>query len=275
MSQSAPDERTSDFGVSRDEPTSTKRALAFVYFGYAFRYLQLLILVPFYGRVLGAAEYGRILAATSLLQMVWLFTEYSLPTVGARGIARARDRREIAALYSSQLLGRLILTPVVLLAGLAAVALSPVLRERPIYGVLATLNGVVMAYNLGWYFQGTLRFRTSVLLEVLGFALSLPLILLFVRGPEDGWLVLVSLLASGVVSVLTAHVLALRTLERSALRWSGGLQLLRDSALLFAHKGLNVMMTSSSTYLISLFATATQVGWYGAADRIVNAAMGL
>lgn len=266
---------TSDRDVSRNEPTSTKRALAFVYFGYAFRYLHILILVPFYGRVLGAAEYGRILAATSLLQIVWMLTEYSLPTVGARDLAKAREPREIAVLYSSHLLGRLALTPIVLLIGLGAALLSPVLRERPLYGLLAVLNGVVMAYNLGWFFQGTLRFRTSVLLEVLGFATSLPLILLLVRGPEDGWLVLGSLLASGVLATVVAHAVALRSIERSALRWRGGVQLLRDSAVLFVHKGLSVMMTSSSTYLISLFATASQVGWYGAAERMINAAMGL
>ncbi len=264
-----------DADVARDEPTSTKRALAFVYFGYAFRYLHILILVPFYGRVLGAAEYGRILAASSLMQIVWMLTEYSLPTVGARDLARAREPREIAILYSSHWMGRLALTPLVLLIGLAGVALSPVLRERPLYGVLAVLTGVVMAYNLGWFFQGTLRFRTSVLLEVLGFAISLPLVLLLVRGPEDGWLVLASLLASGSIATAVAHVLALSSLDPSALRWRGGIQLLRDSAVLFVHKGLSVVMTSSSTYLISLFATATQVGWYGAAERIVNAAMGL
>ena len=266
---------TVDREVGRSEPTSTKRALTFVYFGYAFRYLHILILVPFYGRVLGAAEYGRILAATSLLQIIWMLTEYSLPTVGARDIAKARQPREIAVLYSSHLLGRLALTPFVLLIGAGAVALSPLLRERPLYGVLAIATGVVMAYNLGWFFQGTLRFRTSVLLEVLGFAVSLPLILWLVRGPEDGWLVLASLLVSGVVATAVAHVLALCSLDRSALRWRGGIQVLRDAAILFVHKGLSVVMTNSSTYLISLFATATQVGWYGAAERIVNAAMGL
>lgn len=267
--------RDADPEARRTEPSSTKRALAFVYFGYAFRYLHILILVPFYGRVLGAAEYGRILAATSLMQIVWMLTEYSLPTVGARDIARAREPREIAVLYSSHLLGRVALTPAVLVIGLGAVLLSPVLRERPLYGVLAVATGVVMAYNLGWFFQGTLRFRTSVLLEVLGFAVSLPLILLLVRGPEDGWLVLASLLASGVIATAVAHALALRSLDRSALRWRGGVQLLRDSAVLFVHKGLSVVMTNSSTYLISLFASATQVGWYGAAERIVNASMGL
>ena len=259
----------------RVELTSTRRSLAFVYVGYAFRYLQLLILVPFYGRVLGAAEYGRVLAAMSLFQVVWMLTEYSLPTVGARDIARATDGKQLAELYGRHVMGRLAMCAPGIALGLAGTMLSPVLRERPLFGVLATLNGIVMAFSLGWYFQGALRFRTSVLLEVLSFALSLPPILLLVRNRDDGAIVLGSLLAASVIATSIGHGLALASLDRTAIRWRGGITLLRDSMALFVHKGLSVMMSGSSTYLISVFASAAHVGWYGAAERMVNAALGL
>ncbi len=257
------------------KPESTRRALVFVYAGYAFRYLYLLILVPFYGRVLGPGEYGRLLAAMSLFQLVWMLAEYGFPLVGVREIAGARDPRGLGQSYGEHTMGRLVTLGPALLLGIAGTVFSPVLSERPLFGVLATLNGVVAAFNLGWFFQGTLRFRTSVLLELLGFALNLSLILVTVRGADDGWKVLACLLFSSTLCTAIAHWVALSGLERATIRLRGGVGLVRRSSALFLHKGLTLMLASSSTFLISLTAPATEVGFYGAAERLVTVGLSL
>jgi O-antigen/teichoic acid export membrane protein len=252
---------------------STTRSLVFVYVGYTFRYLYLAVLVPFYGRVLRASEYGRLLAAMSLFQVVWIITEYGLPAVGARDIAAVGTPSGRGRVYGKYVSARGLLVPVGLLVGACATALSPVLRERPILGALATLNGVIVGFNLSWYFQGTLRFKTSVTLEILAFAISLPLILSLVRTPDDTWLVLLSLLIANSTSTLIQHVIALGSLDRSAISARGGVSALRESTALFMHRGLTLAMGGSSTYLMSLFAAAAQVGWYGAAERLINAGL--
>lgn len=264
-----------DAVAQEPEAGSTRRALAFVYVGYAFRYLYLLILVPFYGRVLGAAEYGRVLAAMSLFQVVWLLAEYGFPPVGARDAAAARDRRELARIYGRNVSGRLLTALPAAAIGLGGTLVSPLLRERPLFGVLATLTGLLAAFNLGWFFQGTLRFRTSVMLEVLGFAINLPLILWFVRGPEHGVRVLAIIFTSSLISTLAAHFIAMKSLGDERVSYDGGRGLVADSTALFAHKGLILLMANSSTYLVSLFASATEVGYYGAAERLISAALSL
>lgn len=256
-------------------PISTRRALAFVYAGYLFRYAYLLVLIPFYGRVLGAEEYGRLLAAMSLYQIVWMLTEYGFPIVGARDTAATTDRAQIAALFGRHTTGRLWMALPGLALGIVGTLASPVLRENPALGALATANGLLAAFNLGWFFQGTLRFRTSVALEVAGFAINLPLILLFVHGPGDSWIVLATLLGSGLLCSAAACVIALSAMDRRAIRWRGGWSLVRESTALFAHKGLTMMMASSSTYLLSLFSTAAQIGWYGAAERLATVGLSL
>jgi O-antigen/teichoic acid export membrane protein len=256
-------------------PISTRRALAFVYAGYLLRYAYLLVLIPFYGRVLGAEAYGTILAAMSLYTLVWMLGEYGFPIAGARDTAATTDRSRLAALYGQHAAGRLLMLVPCLLLGLGGTLLSPLLREHAIIGLLATLNGVVAAFNLGWYFQGTLRFRISVALEVAGFAMNLPAILWLVRGPGDSYLVLAVLLVSGVLTTAAGHLIALGTMERKALRLTGAVALVRESSALFAHKGISMMMASSSTYILSLFASAAQVGWYGAAERIASVGLSL
>jgi PST family polysaccharide transporter len=254
---------------------STRRALAFVYVGYAFRYLYLLILVPFYGRVLGAAEYGRVLAAMSLFQIVWLLGEYGFPPVGARDAAAANDRRELARIYGRHVSGRLLTALPAAAVGLGGTLVSPILREHPIYGVLATITGLMAAFNLGWFFQGTLRFRTSVVLELVGFAINLPLILCFVRAPEHGVRVLAIIFTSSLISTVAAHAIAVKSLGSERIPYDGARALVADSTALFAHKGLILLMANSSTYLVSLFASASEVGFYGAAERLISAALSL
>jgi len=256
-----------------EAPISTSRALTFVYAGYAFRYAYLLVLIPFYGRVLGAEEYGRLLAAMSLYQVVWMLGEYGFPIVGTRDAAASRDGRRLGELFGRHVSGRLWMALPGLAIGIGGTLLSPLLREVPLLGALATLNGLLAAFNLGWFFQGTLRFRTSVMLEVAGFAFNLPLILWLVRGTADSQVAMAILLGSNVLCTIAAYVLAMRGLDRSALRCAGGRSLIRDSTALFAHKGFTMMMAGSSTYLLSLFSSAAQVGWYGAAERL--AAVGL
>lgn len=254
---------------------STARSLGYVYAGHVFRYLYLLVLIPFYGRVLGAEEYGRLLAAMSLMTMVWMLAEYGFPTVGARATASTTDRDEIASLYGRHMACRLFTMAPALLLGLAGTWLSPVLRESPTAGLLATAVGLVSALNLGWHFQGTMRYRTSVGIELAGFAINLPLILLLVKGPQDGWKVLAILLFSGVVCTVAAHAIAWRGIGRFTGWRDGKLALVREATGLFAHKGLSMMMGTSTTYLLSLFADASQVGWYGSAERLASVGLGL
>jgi PST family polysaccharide transporter len=254
---------------------STRKALTFVYVGYAFRYLYLLVLVPFYGRVLGAAEYGRVLAAMSLYQFVWMIAEYGFPSVGLRDIALDGSPRRAAQIYGRHTAGRCVMAMGAVLVGAIGTLASPLLRERPIFGVLATLSGVAAAFNMGWYFQGLQRFRTSVIMEIVGFSLNIVLVLALVRRREDGWIVLASLFVSSAIATTTAHVTALRTMDVPKLGWDRCFALVRESTALFAARSLAQITASSSTLLVSVFAVAKEVGWYGAADRLATAGMSL
>lgn len=255
-------------------PISTKLAIGFVYVGYSFRYLYLLILIPFYGRVLGTAEYGRVVAAMSIFQVVWMLTEFGFPAIGSRDIAAASPNQR-GELYRRHQRARAAVALLGLIAGIGGTYLSPVLREHPIYGVLATLNGLVAAFNLGWYFNGTLQFRTSVAFEVMSFAINLALILSLVRSASDGWIVMASLLASSVICTICAHGFVLRQLGHRPREYGGELRLIKDSSALFVHRGLVSLMGAASTYVISLFATASELGCYGAAERLISAGLSL
>ena len=142
--------------VDSQAKTSTRRALVYVYLGYGFRYVYLLVLIPFYARVLGASEYGRLLAAMSLFQMVWLLVEYGFPIVGARDTAAATDRGAVSAIYGRHVVGRFALALPGLLVGIGGTLLSPLLREAPWFGLWPGIALTILLVGLN-YLSDALR----------------------------------------------------------------------------------------------------------------------
>ena len=251
------------------------RVLVFVYGGYIMRYLYLLVVIPFYGRVLGVTEYGRVLAAMSLMNVIWMLVSYGFTFVGMRDVSRAREKSEYNRIFSLHLSARLMMGTIGGIVGLTATFCSPVLSQRPLIGILAMLLGILNGWNLGWLFQGRHHFRTPIMLEVVGFALSLVLVLSLVRGPADSTWVLASLLTACICSTSIAYWLTLKDVGRPALNWRGVPGLMRDSTMLFLYSTGSVVLTSASTYLLTLLSTPTQVGYYGAAERFATIGLSL
>ncbi|SIT37265.1 Membrane protein involved in the export of O-antigen, teichoic acid lipoteichoic acid [Paraburkholderia piptadeniae] len=249
--------------------------IAFVYGGYLMRYVYLIIVVPFYGRVLGVAEYGRVLAAMSLMNVIWMLVSYGFTFVGMREVSKAQDTNECNAIYSLHTSARLVLAVLGGAVGLIATMCSPALSERPLIGVLATLLGIVSALNLGWLYQGRQHFRTPIMIEVFGFALSLALVLSLVKGPADSIWVVASLFIAGIASAAISYGLATFQLGRPRLSLSGIVPLIKNSTMLFCYSSGSVVLTASSTYLLTLLSTPEQVGYFGAAERFATIALAL
>ncbi|SEJ81680.1 lipopolysaccharide biosynthesis protein [Paraburkholderia diazotrophica] len=249
--------------------------IAFVYGGYLMRYVYLIIVVPFYGRVLGVAEYGRVLAAMSLMNVIWMLVSYGFTFVGMREVSKAQDTNECNAIYSLHVSARLALGVLGGAVGLIATMCSPALAERPLIGVLATLLGIVSALNLGWLYQGRQHFRTPIMIEVFGFALSLALVLSLVKGPADSIWVVASLFVAGIASAAISYGLATFQLGRPHLSLSGIVPLIKNSTMLFCYSSGSVVLTASSTYLLTLLSTPAQVGYFGAAERFATIALAL
>ncbi len=251
------------------------RVLVFVYGGYIMRYLYLLVVIPFYGRVLGVTEYGRVLAAMSLMNVIWMLVSYGFTFVGMRDVSRAHETREFNDIFSLHLSARLMMGTIGAIVGVTATFCSPVLSQRPLIGLLAMLLGIINGWNLGWLFQGRHQFRTPIMLEVVGFALSLVLVLSIVRGPADSTWVLASLLIAGLCSTAIAYGLTLKDIGWPRMNFRGVPGLMRDSTMLFLYSTGSVVLTSASTYLLTLLSTPTQVGYYGAAERFATIGLSL
>jgi len=251
------------------------RVIGFVYGGYLMRYVYLIIVVPFYGRVLGVEGYGRVLASMSLMNVIWMLVNYGFSPVGMRDVSKAETKEECNEIFSLHSSVRIVHGVVGGIIGLIATMCSPVMSQTPLMGFLATLLGIVSGMNLGWLFQGRHQFRTPIIIEVFGFALSLVLVLTLVRGPQDAIWVIASLLVSGIASLTISYYLAIRQVGWPKLRIAGIVPLIRNSTMLFLYSSGSMVFTASSTYLLTLLSTPDQVGFYGAAERFATIALAL
>ncbi|NIE65504.1 oligosaccharide flippase family protein [Burkholderia sp. Ax-1719] len=257
------------------KPTLAKAELAAVYIAYALRYVYPLLLLPFYGRTLGAAGYGVVLAGMSLSNSIWQFVSFGFPAVGGRDTVHAKNDAERAAILSSQMTGRLLLCIPTALVGVGALALSPVLSAHVLPGGTAIALGLLAAFNLGWYFTSTGRARRSVLIEVIGFLISLTLIFSFIHHPSDLARVFPLLFISSLVQSALAYGSIRREFAGVFSTIRAGLDLIRRSKVIFIYTGTSVLLISASTYILSTMAPETEVSAYGVAERLIAAGLSL
>ncbi|ALL64966.1 polysaccharide biosynthesis protein [Paraburkholderia caribensis MBA4] len=257
------------------KPSKTRAELAATYIAYVVRYVYPLLLLPFYGRTLGPAGYGIVLAGMSLSNTLWRFVNFGFPTVGGRDTVYAKDHAERAAILSSHMTGRLLLCIPTAIFGLGAVAFSPVLSAHPMLGCTTVLLGLLAAFNPGWYYTSTGRALTSILIEVVGFITSLALIFLFVHEPSDLSRVFFLLLASCILQT----VLGFGAIRREFSGWfssiRAGIDLIHRSKIIFIYTGTSVLLITASTYLLSVLAPASEVSAFGVAERLIAVALSL
>ncbi|MEP6546700.1 MAG: oligosaccharide flippase family protein [Gammaproteobacteria bacterium] len=250
-----------------------KKDAAYVYSAYALRYLSVIVLIPYYGRVLGPTSYGTVLTAMSLMALVWIVVNFGFSSTGSRSLAYAADPASHAQIVSRQLSARLILAPAGVLIGIFGTLLSPALRSDPWFGVVATLLGFMNSMNLGWFYQGLRRFRLSLIFEAMAYPLNVAFIFIFVRNSGDGINALLSVLAASCISAACAYVVALRIVRPVALSIRGGIEEIKSASTIFL-QGVNAMlMTSGSTYLLSVISTPEQVGYFGSVEKLISFAL--
>lgn len=255
--------------------SSSHTQLAAVYVAYAFRYLYPLIMLPYYGRALGPAGYGIVLAGMSLSNSLWLFVSYGFPTVGSRDTVHARDASERAEILKTQVSARLLLCLPAIIAGLVAIYLSLTFRSRPLSGLVVIGMGLTASFNVGWYLVSTGRALASIRIEIIGFALCTLLIFGFVHHTGDVARVFPLLLTSMVIQLGIAYWLIRAEFDGMLASLKSAVRLIRQSTTIFIYGGTSVLLTGASTYLLSTMAAPVEVSSFGIAERLIAAGLSL
>jgi O-antigen/teichoic acid export membrane protein len=261
--------------MNKVEASLSKLELLAVYFSYAVRYLYPLVIVPYYGRVLGASGYGVILAGMSLSATLWLLVNFGFSTLGGRDIVHTEIASERDSIFRDQFTARLLLCiPGMIIGGIAA-SRSDIISSVPHAGIFIVAGGLLAAFNLGWYFTCTGRPKTSVLIEMLGLVLSLVLLVTFIRKPADIDRVFPVIFASNLAQTLLSYWLVRKEHTGLIASVRAAVNLMKRSIVIFIYSGTAVLVLAASTYILSLLASPSEVSAFGLSERLVTAALSI
>lgn len=252
-----------------------RTALLTAYAGHVFRYGCIIVLIPFYARVLGASEYGVVLTASALGGFIWIIQNWGFSVFGARAIAVAGTQACRQAELSRQLTARCFMLGFSVAIGVLGTYLSPILREDPVCGLLATAWGILAGTNLGWLFQGLGRFDTSVKAEVLGFGLNLVLALIFVGLMPDARMALLALSISAFISNMYAYIQAAKIFNIAMGSVKDGLRLIKNSFPFFLNTASGTLLATGGGYIVGVYASPSDVAYYGIPEKMVTTVLGL
>lgn len=228
-----------------------------------------LITVPLVSRALGAQNIGIYSYTYSIANMFMLAGMLGISNYGNRSVARVRDdevalSREFSSTYALQV--------AVSLVAVGAYVLYLVLFPQQ-YGQVAWIQLIQVlsvCFDVSWLFFGLEKFFLTIVRNLIVKVLSLLLIAVFVKGPDDLWAYTLIMACSTLMSQLYLFCSVPRYVKPVRPELRGSARRLRDIAVLFLPvAAYSVYRVLDKTMLGSL-STVTELGYFENAEKLIN-----
>jgi O-antigen/teichoic acid export membrane protein len=237
-----------------------------------------LAVVPYLVRVLGPAHYGLLVFAQASVNYANSVTDYGFNFSATRLVARHRDDPEaLSRIFWSTAVAKMLLMLFcfAVLAGLIAVV--PVFRSHA--ALLAACSMLVLGNVLFpmWFFQGMEEMGAITTAQAIAKISLIPLVFLFVKNSDH--VVRAAALQSG--TAVLAGIVGIPLLFRIArIRWyrprgKDVLDSFREGWDVCISTAAITVYTSTNTVVLRFMSGDAQVGYFGAANKIINGSQGV
>jgi PST family polysaccharide transporter len=252
-----------------------KNALALYWIQFA-EYVLPMITMPYLARVLMPAGWGLVVFAQSFSGWMTLVLEYGFGFSATREIARNQETPERRAEVAASVIGAsLLLMGAAMAAAVVALVTVPTFRTYPTYLWLSLVIAATQGIRPLWYFQGLERMQFPAVLNVVGRLLVTVGIFLWVRTPDDGWIVLglQALTGAGISAAILWEMYKKIPWQRPTLALSYAA--LRMGWTVFLSRSAVSLYTLANTFILGLFQSTAMVAFYGGAERMNRMVIGL
>lgn len=231
--------------------------------------------VPYLSRVLGPASWGLLAMAQAFAMYGGLIIEYGFIFSATRQIATASSPAEIESIISDVFGARVLLAITVTIAASVAYYFVPLFHEHPLLLSVAVCSEIVRALAPAFYFYGIRRVAFPAILDVVSRFLAAIGIFIFVRHPQDAWRVFALNFIFGCVALAVEITIIY---SRHAFVWprlKTSLKMLHETSAMFLFRSASHIYSISNAFILGLFASPADVGYYAGAEKINSAAVGL
>ena len=242
------------------------------------QYVFPLITFPYLVRVLGPEQFGLLAFAQSFIQYFSLVVDYGFNLTATRQISiHRRNLDKISEIFSLVIAARLTLLILCFLLMSFIVYCVPMFRSVSAiyYASFIGVLGTVLFPS--WFFQGMEKMKYIAAPTIIARIITLVFIFVFIQKPSDYILaaviqsagsVLVGIIGLGTAYVAFPIILKVPTIRRVKLT-------LIDGWHVFISQISTSLFSTSNIFILGLFASNIQVGYFAIADKIVRAVVAL
>ncbi len=245
----------------------------YLYVSYFSDYLLGLFILPFIARILGAEELGKIGLAQTFGIFIILFVEFGFPLMATKKVATIKNNIEKLKLFMGQVFTfKLLLIPIVFIISILIIFLVPVFYLNPHYIVIITLGSVLQGLAPTWYFQGIQKMKEIALSKTLFRFFGFIIIIIFVKSPKDGWIVLAAYSFSSILICLYLFTKMLKICGTFNLsNVFGAKKILDKSKYSFLTTIIPIVYQNANSIILSISISPLQLGFYYGMTRIYRA----
>lgn len=233
-----------------------------------------LITFPYLVRVLGPAKFGLIAFAQAFIQYFVLLTDYGFSLSATREISINRhDNKAVCHIFSSVMAVKFIFMLLSLFVVIASIYLIPKFQDNRLLYIFTF--GLVLGNLLfpTWFFQGMERMRYITIFNVIGKIVFTMAVFIFIKTQED--FIYVPLIAS--IGIIVTGITGLWTVfTKFKVKFSvPGVKEIKDRLEegwhIFISKIAVSLYTNTNTFLLGLLTNNVIVGYYSAAEKMIDA----
>lgn len=228
-----------------------------------------LITAPYLARVLGASMLGVFSYTTSIVAYFALFAMLGTINYGTRTIAeckddRAKTERVFWEIYTFQLIMTLITI------GLYVIYLIFFCKDNITISIIQLITLIACLFDINWLFFGMENFSITVTRSIVIKIVTVLLIILLVKQPEDLWIYTVIMLGGTLLSQLVLWVYLPRYVSFVRVKWKDVVEHIKPNFILFIPLlAMSVYHTMDKT-MLGAISSYEQCGFYYNADKVIN-----